>query len=159
MPYGPPKTGGHGGEVWRNVVHWRRDWQTTSVFLPWEPHEQYEKEKWEDTERVTPRSVRAQYSTGDQWRKNSRKNTEMEPKQKQHPVVNVTGEGSKVWCCKKQYHIGAWNVRSMNQGKLEAAKQEMVSVNIDMLGISELKWNGWILLKWPLYLLLWARLP
>ena len=69
-----------------------------------------------------PRSVGAQYATGDQWRNNSRKIEEMEPKQKQHPVVGVTGDGSKVQCCKEQYCIGTWNVRSMNQGKLEVVK-------------------------------------
>jgi len=89
-----------------------------------------------------PRLVGAQYATGDQWRKNSRKNKGMEPKQKQHPVVDVTGDGSKVQCCKEQYCIGTWNVRSMNQGKLEVFKQEMARVNIDILGISELKWTG-----------------
>ena len=65
------------------------------------------------------RSVGAQYATGDQWRNYSRKNEETEPKQKQHTVVDMTGDGSKVWCCKEQYCIGIWNVRSMNQGKLE----------------------------------------
>ena len=70
-----------------------------------------------------PRSVGAQYATGDQWRNNSRKNEEMEPKQKQHRVVDVTGDGSKVWCCKEQYCIGTWNVRSMNQGKLEVSNR------------------------------------
>ena len=64
-----------------------------------------------------PRSVGAQYATGDQWRNNSRKNEGMEPKQEQHPVVYVTGDGSKVQCCKEQYCIGTWNVISMNQGK------------------------------------------
>ena len=66
-----------------------------------------------------PRSVGAQYATGNQWRKNSRKKEEMEPKQKHHPAVDVTGDGSKVLCCKEQYCIGTWNVRSMNQGKLK----------------------------------------
>ena len=89
-----------------------------------------------------PRSVGAQYATGDQWRNNSRKNEGMEPKQKQHPVVDVTGDGSKVQCCKEQYCIGTWNVRSMNQGKLEVVEQETARVNIDILGISELKWTG-----------------
>ena len=69
-----------------------------------------------------PRSVDAQYAIGDQWRNNSRKNEETEPKQKQHPAVDVTGDGSKVWCCKEQYCIGTWNVRSMNQDKLEVIK-------------------------------------
>ena len=76
------------------------------------------------------------------WRRNnSRKNEETEPKQK-CPVVDVTGDGSKVQCCKEQYCIGTWNVRSMNQGKLEVVKQEMARVNIDILGMSELKWTG-----------------
>ena len=88
------------------------------------------------------RSVGAQYATGDQWRTTSRKNEEMEPKQKQHSVMDVTGDGSKVRCCKEQYCIGTWNVRSMNQGKLEVIKQEMARVNTDILGISELKWTG-----------------
>ena len=87
------------------------------------------------------RSVGAQYATGDQWRNNSRKNERMEPKQKQHPVVDVTDDESKVLCCKEQYCIGTWNVRSMNQGKLEVVKQ-MARVNVDILGISELKWTG-----------------
>ena len=70
-----------------------------------------------------PRSVGAQYATADQWRNNSRKNEEKEPKQKQQPVVDVTGDGSKVQCCKEQYCIGTWNVMSMNQGKLEVVKR------------------------------------
>ena len=79
-----------------------------------------------------PRPVGAQYATGDEWRDNSRK-------QKQHPVVAVTGDENKVRCCKEQQCIGAWNVRSLNQGKLEVVKQEMARVNIDILGISKLK--------------------
>ena len=72
-----------------------------------------------------PRSIGTQYATGDQWRNNFRKNEETEPKQKQCPVVDVTGDGSKFRCCKQQYCIGTWNVRSMNQSKLEVVKQEM----------------------------------
>ena len=75
---------------------------------------------------------------------NSRKNEGMEPKQKQYPLVDVTGDRSKVGCCKEQYCIGTWNVRSMNQGKLEVVKQEMARVNVDMVGIGELKWTGWV---------------
>ena len=89
-----------------------------------------------------PRLICAQYATGEKWRNNSRKNEETEPKQKQRPVVDVTGHGSKVQCCKEQYCLGTWNVRSMNQGKLEVVKQEMANANIDILGISELKWTG-----------------
>ena len=88
------------------------------------------------------RSVSARYATRDQWRNNSRKNEGMEPKKKQHPVVDMTGDGSRARCYKEQYSIGTWNVRSMNQGKLEVVKQEMARVNMDILGISELKWTG-----------------
>ena len=83
-----------------------------------------------------PRSVGAQYATGDQWRNNSKKDEGMEPKQKQHRVVDVTGDGSKFRCCKEQYCIETWNVSSMNQGKLEVVRQEMARVNVDILGIS-----------------------
>ena len=88
-----------------------------------------------------PRLAGAQYATGDQWRNNSRKNEGREPKQK-YTVVDVPGDRSKVWCCKEQYCIGTWNVRSMNQGKLEVLKQEMARVNVDILGISKLKWTN-----------------
>ena len=97
--------------------------------------------------------VGAQYATGDQWRNNSRKNEKMEPKQKtkqnktkqqqqKTPIVDVTGDRNKVRCCKEQYCIGTWNVRSMNQGKLQVVKQEMARVNVNILGISKLKWIG-----------------
>ena len=66
----------------------------------------------------------------------------MKPKQKQYPVVDVTGDRNKIRCYKEQYCIGTWNVRSMNQGKLEVVKQEVARVNVDILGISELKWTG-----------------
>ena len=89
-----------------------------------------------------PRSVGAQYATGDQWRNNSRKNEGMQPKQKQHPAVDVTGDRSKVRCCKEHYCIGTWNVRSMNQGKFEVVKQEMARVSTNILGISKLQWAG-----------------
>ena len=88
------------------------------------------------------RSVGAQYATGGQWRSNSRKNEGMEPKQKQYPVVDVAGDRSKIQCCKEKYCIGTWNVRSINQGKLEVVKQEMARVNVNILGISKLKWTG-----------------
>ena len=89
-----------------------------------------------------PRSVGVHYATGDQWRNNSRKKEGMEPKQKQHPVVDVTDDRSKVWCYKEQYCIGTWNVRSMSQGKSEVVKQEMARVTVNILGIRELKWTG-----------------
>ena len=80
-----------------------------------------------------PRSVGAQYAAGDQWKNNSIKNERIEPKQKQYPAVDVTSDRSKVRCSKEQYCIGTWNVRSMNQGKLEAVKQEMARVNVNIL--------------------------
>ena len=87
-----------------------------------------------------PRSVGAQYATGDTWRNNSRNNEEMEPKQKQHPGVDVTGNWSKVLTL--TLTLTVCNIRSMNQGKLEVVKQEMARVNVDILGIHELKWTG-----------------
>ena len=94
---------------------------------------------WKDE---LPRLVGVQYATGDQWRNNSRKNEETELKQRQHLVVDVTGDGSKVRCYKEQYCIGTWNVRCINQGKLEVVKEEMARLNIDILGIRKLKWTG-----------------
>ena len=89
-----------------------------------------------------PRSAGAQCATGDNGRNNSRKNEGMELKQKQHPVVDVTGDRSKVWCCKEQYCIGTWNFRSMNQGEMEVVKQEIARMNVDILGITEPKRTG-----------------
>ena len=93
-----------------------------------------------------PRSVGAQYATGDEWRNNSRKNEETEPKQNQHPLVGMTGDGSQVRCCKEWYCIGTWNVRSKNQGKLEVVKQEMTRVKHRHSRNQWIKmdWNGWI---------------
>ena len=86
-----------------------------------------------------PRLVGAQHATGDEWRNNSRQNEGIEPKQKQHPAVDGTADRSKVQCYKEQYCIGTWNVRSMNQGKLEVVKQEMARVKVNILEIKELK--------------------
>ena len=106
------------------------------------PMNSMERQKDRTLKEELPRSVDAQYATGGQWRNNSRKNEETKPKQKQHPLVDVTGDGSKVQYCKEQYCIGTWNVRSTNQGKLEVVKQEMARVNVDILGITGLKWTG-----------------
>ena len=106
------------------------------------PMNSMKRHKYRTLKDELPRSVGAQYATGDQWRNNSRKNEGMEPKQKQHPVADGTGDRSKVRCCKEEYCIGTWNVRSMNQGKLEVLEQEMTKVNINILGISELRWTG-----------------
>ena len=88
------------------------------------PMDSMKKQKDRTLKDELPRSVGAQYATGEEWRNNSRKNEETEPKQKQHPVVDVTDDGNKVQCCKEQYYIRTWNVRSMNQGKFEVVKQE-----------------------------------
>ena len=138
----PPKWMGHDGEFWQNVVHWRREWQTTQYSSFENPVNSMKRQKDRTQKDKFPRSVDAQYATGDRWRNNSRKNEEKEPKKRQHPAVDTTGDGSKVWCCKEQYCIGTWNVRCMNPGKLEVLKQEMARVNVDILGISKLKWTG-----------------
>ena len=101
---------------------WRREWQTTSASLPWEPHKQYEKAKRYDTERWTPQVGRCPICYWKRAEKYSRRDEKTEPKQKQCPGVYVSGGESKVWCSKEQYCIGTWNVRSMNQGKLEVVK-------------------------------------
>ena len=98
--------------------------------------------KWQKDRTLKNELPRWVGATGDQWRNNSRKNEETEPKEKQYPVVDVIGDRSKVRSCKEQYCIGTRNVRSMNQGKLEVVKQGMARVNVDILGISELKWTG-----------------
>ena len=105
-----------------------------------ENHEKYGKAKRYEQKDELPRSVGAQYATGEEWRNSSRKTEETEPKQKQSPVVDVTGDENKIRYCREQYCIGTWNVRSMNQGKLAVVKQEMVRININILGISEV--NG-----------------
>ena len=103
------------------------------------------KQKYRTRKNELSRSGCAQYATGDQWRNNSRKNEDTEPKQKQDPVVDLTGDRSKVQCYKEQYCIETWNVRSMNQGKLKVVKQEVAKVNIiNILGISEVKWTGMV---------------
>ena len=90
-----------------------------------------------------PRSVGAQYATGDQWRTNPRKNEGMQPKQNQHPVVDVTGDGSKVRCCNEQYCTGAWNVWSVNQGKLEVVKPDGKSERQHIRNQrTKMDWNG-----------------
>ena len=155
---GPPKTDGHSGEFWQNVVDWRREWQSTPVFLPWEPHEQYEKVKRWHWKMSPPGQKVSNVLLG--------KSREIGPERMKRlgNDTQLSGGKSKVWCCKEKYCIGTWNIRSMNQGKLDVVKQEMARVNIDILGISELKWTGMAEFNHPLiryngYLLLWARIP
>ena len=142
MPCGPPKTD---RSWWRGLIECgplekgiANHFSILALRTPWTVKRQKDRTLKDEL----PRSVDAQYATGNQWRNNSRKNEEVEPKQKQHPIVDVTGDRSKVHCCKEQYCIGTWNVRSMNQGKLEVIKPEMARVKVDILGISELRWTG-----------------
>ena len=109
---------------------------------PHSPMNSMKRQKDRTLKEELSRSVGAQYASGDQWRNNSRKNEETETKQKGHPAVNGNGDRSKLQCCKEQYCIGTWNIRPMNQGKLEVLKQEMTRMNISILGISELRWTG-----------------
>ena len=89
-----------------------------------------------------PSSVGVQYATSEEWRNSFRRNKKVGPKQKWCPIVDRFGGESKLRCCKGQYCIETWNVRAMNQGKLEAVKQEMAKESIDILGIYKLKWTG-----------------
>ena len=142
---GHPRQMGPREEFWQNMVYWRRKWQATLVFLPQEPHEHMKTQKRYDIRRWPPRTEDVQCATGAEQRtitNSSRRKEEAEPKRKQHPAVDVIGDGSTIWCCKEQYCIGTWNARSMNQGKLDMVKQEMARVNINILEINELKWTG-----------------
>ena len=92
-----------------------------------------------------PLRIGVQYATVEEWRaitNSSRKNEAAGPKWKRCSVVDMSSGESKIRCCKEKYCIGTWNVRSMNQGKLEVVRQEMERVNIEILGIIELKWTG-----------------
>ena len=96
------------------MVHWRREWQSTPVFLPGEHHEQYEEAKHMTLEDKPPRSEGVQYATGEEWRaitNSSRKNEVAGPKKKQHLAVDGSSGESKVSYCKQQYCTGTWNVR------------------------------------------------
>ena len=108
----PPKTMGHGGEFWQNMVHWRTEWQTTSAFLPENCMNSMKRQKDMTLKDELPRLLGIPYSTGEGRRNSFRRTEEGEPKWKQHPVVDMSGDKSKVWCYKEQYCIGTWNVSS-----------------------------------------------
>ena len=156
---GHPRQTGHGGDFWQNMIRWRREWQTASAFLPWEPHEQYEKAKRYNLKDEPPRLVDVQYATGEEQKNSSRRNEEAEPKWKQRPVVDVSGGESKVWFCKEQYCIGTWNVRSVKQGKLKMVKTgDSKSEHWHFRNQwTKMYWNGRSEFRWPLYLLLWQQ--
>ena len=114
--WGHPRQMGHVGEFGQNVIHWRREWQTTSVFLPWESHGQYEKAKIYDSERLTPHVGRCPICYRRTLEKYLWKNEEAEPKRKQCPLVDVTGDGSKVWCCSGSDGIPAERFQILKDG-------------------------------------------
>ena len=92
-----------------------------------------------------PRWESVQNATGEEWKSitnSSRNNEEPGTKQKPCSVVDESGGESKVQRCKEQYCLGNWNVRPVNQGKLDVVKQEMAKQNTDISGISKLKWTG-----------------
>jgi len=131
---------GHGGEFWQNMVHLRREWQTSILAL--RSNEQYKKAKRYETERWTPQAGRYSSATWEEWRNSSRKNEEMSQSENKTQLCMWRGDGGNVWCYKEQYCIGIWNIKSTNQNILEVVKQKMARVNINILGISELKWSG-----------------
>ena len=137
--WGHPRRTGHGGEFYRMWSTGEGNGKPLQYSSLENPMNSMERQKDRTLKDELPRLVGAKYAIGDQWRNNSRKNEGMEPKQKQHPVVDGTGDRSKVRSCEEQYCIGTWNVRSMNQGKLEVVKQEMTRVNINILVISKLR--------------------
>ena len=142
---GHPRQIGHSEEFWQNVIHWRREWQTTPVFFLWEPMSSMKRQKDMTLEDEPPRWEGVQYAPGEEQRalsNTSRQNEATRPKLKWRSSVDVSGGESKVWCCKEQYCTWTWNVRSMNQSKLYMVKQEIARANINILGISELKWTG-----------------
>ena len=125
MPVGPPKMG---RSWWRGLTECGPLEKGMAKYSCLEnPMNSMKRQNDRILKEELPWSVGAQYATEDQWRNNSRRNNSrknegMEPKQKEYPAVDVTGDRSKAQCCKEQYCIGSWNVRSMNEGKLEVAK-------------------------------------
>ena len=149
---GHPRQTRHREEFGQNVVCWRRGWQTTAVFLLQEPHdyEQYGKAKRHNTRRWAPLPSPGQ-KVSNMLLGKSLGQLPIAPERmrwlgtslwKQCSVADVSAGESKIWRCKEQYCIGIWNVKTMNQGKLELAKQEMARANMDIFGISEIKWTG-----------------
>ena len=130
------------------MVHWRREWQTTPVFLPPKlpKHEQYEKVERYDTGRLPPQVTKCPLCY---WGKSGGQLLIAPERMK---WLGQSGNNAQLWMClvvkvksdaiKEQHGTGTWNVRSMNQGKLDVAKQEMARVSTNILGISELKWTG-----------------
>ena len=138
---------GHSKEFWQNAVHWRRKWQPTPVFLPWEPHGRYEKAKRYDVRGWAPQAWRCPNMLQGKWGGElpliiSPVRMKQLGQSGNDAKLWVFGGESKVWCWKEQYCIETSNVRSMNQGKWDMVNQKMTRVNMNILGISKLKWRG-----------------
>ena len=136
---------GHSREFWQNVIHWRRIGKPPQYTCCENLMNSIKGQNGMTPKDESPRSEGVQYATGEEWRRitnSPRMNEVAGPRQIQHLVVNVFGDKRKISCCKEQYCLGTWNVRSLNQGKLDVVKQEMVRLNINILGISKLKWMG-----------------
>lgn len=126
------------------MIHWRREWQTTPVYLLWEPHGPYKRLERYDTKRWVPQVWRCPVLLGKRGGipSSPRVKEAAGPKWIGRSVVGVSRDESKIWCCKEQYCIRTWNVTTMNQEKLDMVKQEITRINIKILGIRELKWTG-----------------
>ena len=124
------------------MVHWRREWQTTSLFLPENLMNSMKRQKDMTLKNELPQVSRCPICYFRRVEKQLQKEWRDRAKVKTTPSCDVAGDGGGVRCCKDQYCIGTWNARSTNQVKLEVAKQEMARVKVDILGISELKWPG-----------------
>ena len=153
--WGHPRWTGHGGEFWQNMVHWRRECKSLQHSCLENPMNSMKRQKNRTPKDELPKSVGAQYATGEKWRNRHRKDEEMEPNQKQHPGVDVTGDGSKVWCCKNNIAqepgvLGPWikaNWKWANRRWQEWTLTFWESEN----------YNGpewWIEFRWPLHQLL-----
>ena len=124
------------------MIYWRREWQTT---LYEKLMNCFKRQNDITPQKLSPSGLKVSnmlLSKEKRTTNNLRKNEAVGPKWKWHSAADVSGDGSKIQCCKEQYYIGTWNVRSMDQGKLVMVKQEMVRINIDILRISEPKWMG-----------------
>ena len=138
---GHPRQTGPSGEFWQNVVHWAGNGKPRRHSCLQNPVNSMKRQKDMILKDEPLRLEGATYATGEEKRKCSKRNEEAESKWKQCPVVDVSGAERKVWCCIEQYCTGIWNVRSMNQSKLQAVKQEMARVDINILGLCSGSWH------------------
>ena len=136
----------HGGEVWQNVFHWRSKWQTSSVFLPWEPHEQYEKAKWWDTERGTPQVSRCPICYWRSLEKKLQKEWRDEAKEKNNTqlwmwlVIEIRSEAVKA-ILHKNLECWVHESRQIGSGQTRDGKSEHRHSRNQR---TKIDWNGWI---------------